>query len=98
LTQKDIQISCNCKKCIEELEREGFSEIFPAKSSFVTAKNKERLKEKQLKVIEDLLTKIINDSKAFNISLDELMNILTLLYEDDDGGYCGDSPTYQRKK
>jgi GntR family transcriptional regulator len=80
---KDLQISViTTKKAYEELERDGFIETFPGKGSFVTAQNKELLKERQLKVIEDQLSKVINDSKAFNIGLEELMNILTLLYEE----------------
>lgn len=80
---KELQISViTIKKAYEELEREGFIETFPGKGSFVAAQNKELLKEKQLKVIEDQLTKVINDSKAFNIRLDELIEILTLLYEE----------------
>lgn len=80
---KELQISViTIKKAYEELEREGFIETFPGKGSFVAAQNKELLKEKQLKVIEDQLAKVINDSKAFNIRLDELIEILTLLYEE----------------
>lgn len=80
---KELQISViTIKKAYEELEREGFIETFPGKGSFVAAQNKELLKEKQLKVIEDQLAKVINDSKAFDIRLDELIEILTLLYEE----------------
>ncbi|APH06148.1 GntR family transcriptional regulator [Bacillus weihaiensis] len=80
---KDLQISViTTKKAYEELEREGFIETFPGKGSFVAAQNKELLKEKQLKMIEDQLVKVIDDSKAFDINLDELKNMLTLLYEE----------------
>ncbi|KKI91065.1 GntR family transcriptional regulator [Bacillus sp. SA1-12] len=80
---KELQISViTTKKAYEELEREGFIETFPGKGSFVAAQNKELLKEKQLKVIEDQLTKVIEDSKAFNIDLEELIKLLTLLYEE----------------
>ncbi len=80
---KDLQISViTTKKAYEELEREGFIETFPGKGSFVAAQNKQLLKEKQLKLIEDQLAKVINDSKAFNIDLEEIISILTLLYEE----------------
>lgn len=80
---KDLQISViTTKKAYEELEKEGFIETYPGKGSFVAAQNKELLKEKQMKLIEDQLEKVIIDSKAFNIDLEELKHILTLLYEE----------------
>lgn len=80
---RDLQISViTTKKAYEELEREGFIETFPGKGSFVAAQNKQLLKEKQLKLVEDQLAKVINDSKAFNIDLEEIISILTLLYEE----------------
>ncbi|PWA10069.1 GntR family transcriptional regulator [Pueribacillus theae] len=80
---KELQISViTTKKAYEELEKEGFIETFPSKGSFVSAQNQELLKEKQLKAIEDQMVKMIEDSKAFNMSLDELIHMLTLLYEE----------------
>ncbi len=80
---KELQISViTTKRAYEELEGEGFIETFPSKGSFVAAQNQELLKEKQLKAIEDQLMKVIEDSRAFDISLDELIHMLTLLYEE----------------
>src|SRR5690625_2293203 len=62
---KELQISViTTKKAYEELEKEGFIETFPSKGSFVAAQNQELLKEKQLKVIEERLLQVIDDSKA----------------------------------
>lgn len=80
---KDLQVSViTTKKAYEELEKEGFIETYPGKGSFVAAQNSELLKEKQLKLIEDHMTKLLEDSKAFNISLEELIEMMTLLYEE----------------
>lgn len=80
---KELQISViTTKKAYEELEKEGFIETFPSKGSFVASQNPELLKEKQLKVIEEQLVKVIEDSKSFNIELDEIIQMLTLLYEE----------------
>ncbi|WP_226670157.1 GntR family transcriptional regulator [Metabacillus litoralis] len=80
---KDLQISViTTKKAYEELEKEGFIETYPGKGSYVAGQNRELLKEQQLKLIETHLTKVIEESKAFDISLEELKNILTLLYEE----------------
>ncbi|MBS4197485.1 GntR family transcriptional regulator [Lederbergia citri] len=80
---KDLQISViTTKRAYDELELEGFIETFPGKGSYVAAQNHEFLKEKQLKMIEEKLIDVINDSKAFNISLDEIKQILSVLYEE----------------
>ncbi|MBS4220336.1 GntR family transcriptional regulator [Bacillus sp. FJAT-49711] len=80
---KDLQISViTTKRAYDELELEGFIETFPGKGSFVAAQNHEFLKEKQLKMIEEKLNEIIDDSKAFDIGLEEIIQILTVLYEE----------------
>lgn len=80
---KDLQISViTTKKAYEELEKEGFIETYPSKGSFVSAQNQELLKEKQLKAIEEQMQKMIEDSKAFDISLEELIHMMELLYEE----------------
>ncbi|MFD1363266.1 GntR family transcriptional regulator [Lentibacillus salinarum] len=80
---KDLQVSViTTKKAYEELEKEGFIETFPGKGSFVASQNSELLREKQLKLIEDQMAKMLEDSKAFNIPLDELIEMMTLLYEE----------------
>ncbi|MBY7141756.1 GntR family transcriptional regulator [Virgibacillus sp. NKC19-3] len=80
---KDLQVSViTTKKAYEELEKEGFIETFPGKGSFVTSQNPELMREKQLKLIEDQMAKMLEDSKAFNIPLDELIEMMTLLYEE----------------
>ncbi|MEN1969530.1 GntR family transcriptional regulator [Lentibacillus sp. N15] len=80
---KDLQVSViTTKKAYEELEKEGFIETFPGKGSFVAAQNPELLREKQLKLIEDQMANMLEDSKAFNIPLDQLIEMMTLLYEE----------------
>jgi len=80
---KELQISViTTKKAYEELEKEGFIETYPSKGSFVAAQNQDLLNEKQLKAIEEQMVKMIEDSQAFNITLDELISMMTLLYEE----------------
>ncbi|UJL46581.1 GntR family transcriptional regulator [Virgibacillus sp. NKC19-16] len=80
---KDLQVSViTTKKAYEELEKEGFIETFPGKGSFVASQNSELLREKQLKLIEDQMAKMLEDSKAFNIPLNELIEMMKLLYEE----------------
>lgn len=81
---KDLQISViTTKKAYEELEREGFIETYPGKGSYVAAQNPELLKENQLKAIEDQLVNVVHQSKAFQISLEELTEILRLIYDEE---------------
>ncbi|GKV64040.1 GntR family transcriptional regulator [Sporosarcina sp. NCCP-2331] len=80
---KDLQISViTTKKAYEELERDGLIETFPGKGSFVAAQNHELLKEEQLKKIEEQLASVIEDSRAFDVGLEELIHMLTLLHEE----------------
>ncbi|WP_301109905.1 GntR family transcriptional regulator [Sporosarcina sp.] len=80
---KDLQISViTTKKAYEELERDGLIETFPGKGSFVAAQNRELLKEEQLKKIEQQLVNVIEDGRAFDVGLEELIHMLTLLYEE----------------
>ncbi len=80
---KDLQISViTTKKAYEELERDGLIETFPGKGSFVATQNREILKEEQLKKIEEQLVNVIEDGRAFDVDLEELIHMLTLLYEE----------------
>lgn len=80
---KELQISViTTKRAYEELEKEGFIETYPSKGSFVAAQNQELLKERQLKAIEEKMIQVVEDSQAFNIRLEELIEMLTLLYEE----------------
>jgi len=78
---KELQISViTTKRAYEELEREGFIETVPGKGSYVSGQNKDLIREKRLATIEKKLTEVITDSKLLNLSLEDLQNILRLLY------------------
>lgn len=80
---KELQVSViTTKKAYEELEKEGFIETYPGKGSFVAAQNPEMLKENQLKIIEEQMAAMLEQSKSFNISLEELIEMMKLLYEE----------------
>ncbi|EEG78811.1 GntR family transcriptional regulator [Dethiobacter alkaliphilus] len=80
---KDLQISViTTKRAYEELEQEGFVETVPGKGSFVALQNKELLREKRLRIIEEKLAEIVDDSRVLNISLEELQEMLRLLWEE----------------
>ena len=81
---KDLRISViTTKRAYEELESEGFIETITGKGSFVAGRNMELMKEERYRQVEELLTKACDISKMSGISLQEMMDILTLLYKED---------------
>lgn len=59
---KDLKVSIlTVKKAYDELEQEGYLKTVQGKGSFVATKNKELIKEQQIKKIEELLEEIIRN-------------------------------------
>ncbi|AJA46559.1 GntR family transcriptional regulator [Clostridium pasteurianum DSM 525 = ATCC 6013] len=79
---KELKISViTTKRAYEELEREGFIETVPGKGSYVSAQNKEFLKEKKIKSIEEKLSQAIEDSRLIGLTKEELKEMLDILYD-----------------
>lgn len=79
---KELKISViTTKRAYEELEREGFIETVPGKGSYVSAQNKEFLKEKKIKSIEEKLLQAIEDSRLIGLTKEELKEMLDILYD-----------------
>ncbi len=82
LLAKELRISViTTKRAYEELEREGFIVSFTGKGSFVAGKNIDLVKEHLLKEIENHMQEIVKLSDSCGIKLDELIEIMTLIYE-----------------
>ena len=80
---KELQISViTTKRAYEELEREGYIVSVPGKGSFVSAQNKELLKEARIRIVEDKLAEAVSAAKTIDISLEEMQEMLKLLYEE----------------
>lgn len=80
---KELHISViTTKRAYEELEREGYIVSIPGKGSFVSAQNKELLKEARIRIVEDKLLEAVTAAKTIDISLDELQEMLKILYEE----------------
>ncbi|NLY21201.1 MAG: GntR family transcriptional regulator [Tissierellia bacterium] len=78
---KDLKISViTTKRAYNDLEELGFIETVVGKGSFVAGKNVEILREEQLKLIEDLLQKTTELAKVSKVSLEELQEILDVIY------------------
>ena len=81
---KELGISViTTKRAYEELEKEGFIETVVGKGSFVAVQNKDFLREKKMKLIEQMLLEVADDAILMDISLEELITMLNLLYKGD---------------
>lgn len=81
---KDLQISViTTKRAYEELEKEGFIQTVPGKGSYVATQNRELMREKKLKIIEEKLSGIVDESKILGFTYDEINEMLKILFEED---------------
>ncbi len=81
LLAKELRISViTTKRAYEELEREGFIVSQTGKGSFVAGKNLDLVREAQLQKIEQQLTQAVMLAQSSSISLEELQEMLALLY------------------
>ncbi|HOQ37852.1 MAG TPA: GntR family transcriptional regulator [Acetivibrio sp.] len=82
---KELKISViTTKRAYDELEREGFITTVPGKGTFVAAQNKDLLRESRIRIVEEKLIEAVEAAKSIGLSLDELQEMLKLLYEEDD--------------
>ena len=81
---KELRISViTTKRAYEELEREGFIISITGKGSFVAEKNLDFVREAELKKMEEYIQKAVESAKISEISLEELIETLTIVYNGD---------------
>lgn len=84
LLAKELRISViTTKRAYEELERDGFTESYTGKGSFVKAQNSELLREENLRLIEKSLGEACVKARMSGIELNELTEILSVIYKGD---------------
>lgn len=80
---KDLRISViTTKRAYDELEREGFIYTVPGKGSFVSAQDKELLKESIMRNMEEHLIKAIEEGTKAGITVNEIIESLRVLAEE----------------
>jgi len=80
----ELQISViTTKRAYEELIKEGFIDAVSGKGCFVAMQNKELLREKKMKTVEDLLSDAVSEAKKLGINLKEIKEMLELLYNEE---------------
>lgn len=83
LLARQLHISViTTKRAYEELERDGFLENVAGKGCFVAQKNTEFLREEQLRKTEEALRGAVAAARGAGISLDEMNEMLALLYDE----------------
>ena len=78
---KDLRISIlTVKKAYDELEQEAYIRTVQGKGTFVTPRNNELIREKQLSIIEGHIEDIVNIAKVSNINKSEIIDIFNYIY------------------
>lgn len=81
---KELRISViTTKRAYEDLERDGFIYTVVGKGSYVAEKNMDFVREEQLRLVEEHLSKAVDGAKAGGISLEELQDIIKMIYEEE---------------
>lgn len=84
LLAKELRISViTTKRAYEELEREGFINSITGKGSFVAGKNLDLVREHHLRSIEGHMQAAADKAAACGLTLEDLVEILTLVYKGD---------------
>ncbi len=82
---KELGISViTTKRSYEELEKEGFIDTVGGKGSFVSQQNKEFLREKKMRIVEEKLTEAVTEARMLDISLKDLNEMLSILYREEE--------------
>lgn len=82
LLAKELHISLiTTKRAYEDLEKEGFITSVVGKGSFVKETDVELVREERLRRIETYLEQAVDIAKQSGIEMEELIQILRLLYE-----------------
>lgn len=82
---KELDVSViTTKRAYEELEKSGFIYSIVGKGSFVSEQNHEMILERKKQVVEDQLMAAVKNAKEIGIELEELRELLAVLYEEEE--------------
>lgn len=81
---KSLHISViTAQRAYEDLQRDGFIETVTGRGSFVADQNLDFIQEEQQKKAEEHLQEAAEIGRTNGIALEKLIELLTLLYEED---------------
>ncbi|MDX8360485.1 MULTISPECIES: GntR family transcriptional regulator [Bacillaceae] len=72
------------KRAYDELEKKGLLTSVAGKGTFVSGNTKELIREDKCRGLENQLMQVIMKSKVLGINREELINMLTFLYGEDE--------------
>lgn len=79
---RELKISViTTKRAYEELEKEGYIETVVGKGTFVSGINKVLIRERQIGLIENDITAVIENYKRLKMTKEELHRLIDLLWE-----------------
>ena len=82
---QELQISViTTKHAYEALEKEGFIDTVGGKGCFVAMQNRELLREKKMKMVEEKLAAAVAEAKTLGIGYKALQEMLHLLYREEE--------------
>ena len=85
LLARELRISViTTKRAYEELEREGLIVTQTGRGSFVAPVSSERLREAQLRTVEDHLTDAVQAARLAGLSADEFTELARTLFEEEE--------------
>ncbi len=80
----ELQISSiTTKRAYEELEREGYIVTQVGRGSFVSAQNKELLREMRIKLVEEKLAEAVRAAKSIQLSEKDFFELAQIIYEEE---------------
>jgi GntR family transcriptional regulator len=80
---RELNISViTSKRAYDELEKDGFIVSVAGKGSYVAPINNEMLREAKIRMIEEKMTDAVSTAKMLGLTLDELTEMLKLIYEE----------------
>ena len=84
LLAKELRISViTTKRAYDELEREGLITSQTGRGSFVAEVSGQRLREEQLRTVEEHLTNAIRAARLAGLTADELAELARTLFEEE---------------
>ena len=80
---QDLQISViTTKRAYDELEAEGFLNTVGGKGTYVAVQNKELLREKKMKIVEEALIRAVDEARLMGIDENQMVEMLRLLFKE----------------
>ncbi len=79
----ELRISAlTVKKAYDKLEQDGFVKTIHGKGTFILETDQEVAKEARYKLVEDALSKVVEQAKSIGMKDEEIKDMLDILLED----------------